>query len=339
MRTPHLRPITLLIAAALTAGVFAQELTVPNKAGTLKFAVIGDSGTGNADQYRTAKVLSNVRQRFPYEFVLMMGDNMYGGETTRDFERKFETPYKPILDAGIKFYAALGNHDSPNQTKYKLFNMNGERYYTFKPKNGIRFFALDSNYMDPNQLKWLEKELAASGSDWKVAFFHHPIYSSAGRHGSDPALREQLEPLFIKYSVDLVLQGHDHIYERVRPQNGIAYFVSGGAGKLRKGDLADAGLTAKGFDAGFHFMIFEVDGDQMTFQTISDLAKTIDSGTILRNRSKANAPANAPPDTVTVPKPIPPADRAPTKTGPTTTKPEPAPAPAKPAPSKPGAKP
>jgi hypothetical protein len=113
--------------------------------------------------------------------------------------------------------------------------------------------------------------------------------------------------------------------------------VSGGAGKLRKGDLADAGLTAKGFDEGFHFMIFEVDGDQMHFQTISDLAKTIDSGTILRNRSKANAPANAAPDTVTVPKAIPPADRAPTKTGPTTAKPEPAPA--KPAPSKPGAKP
>src|SRR5215216_4164524 len=170
MRTQHLRPLTFFLAVALTAGVFAQELTVLHKTGTLKFAVIGDSGTDNSDQYRTAKVFADVRQRFPYEFVLMMGDNMYGGESTRDFERKFETPYKPILDAGIKFYACLGNHDSPNQAMYKLFNMNGERYYTFKPKNGIRFFALDSNYMDRNQLQWLEKELAASGSDWKVAF-------------------------------------------------------------------------------------------------------------------------------------------------------------------------
>ena len=205
----------------------------------------------------------------------------------------------------MKFYASLGNHDSPNQRMYKLFNMNGERYYTFKPKNGIRFFALDSNYMDRTQLQWFEKELAASGSDWKIAFFHHPIYSSAGRHGSDAALRDQLEPLFVKYSVDVVLQGHDHIYERVKPQKGIAYFVSGAAGKLRRGDLADAALTAKGFDQGFHFMLFEVDGDQMHFQVISDQSKTVDSGVITRNKSQTNAPANAPPDTKTVPNPIP----------------------------------
>jgi hypothetical protein len=317
MRTPRTIFIAYAIIWALAAGVLAQDLTLPNKAGTLKFAVIGDSGTGNSDQYRTAKVFAEMRQRFPYEFVLMMGDNMYGGESARDFQNKFEKPYKPILDAGIKFYAALGNHDSPNQRMYKPFNMNGERYYTFKPQNGIRFFALDSNYMDRPQLQWLEKELAASGSDWKVAFFHHPIYSSAGRHGSDPALRDQLEPLFVKYSVDLVLQGHDHIYERVKPQKGIAYFVSGGAGKVRRGDLGDEGLTAKGFDQGFHFMLFELDGDQLHFQTISDLAKTIDSGVILRNKSQSNAPANAPPDTKTVPNPIPPGDRAPTKTGPT----------------------
>jgi Calcineurin-like phosphoesterase len=303
---------------ALTAGALAQELTLPNKPkGTVKFAVIGDSGTGNSDQYRTAKVFADVRQRFPYEFVLMLGDNMYGGESARDFVSKFEKPYKPILDAGVKFYASLGNHDSPNQRMYKLFNMNGERYYTFKPQNGIRFFALDSNYMDRTQLQWFEKELAASGADWKIAFFHHPIYSSAGRHGSDAALRDQLEPLFVKYSVDLVLQGHDHIYERVKPQKGIAYFVSGASGKLRRGDLADASLTAKGFDQGFHFMLFEADGDQIHFQVISDQSKTVDSGVITRNKSQTNAPANAPPDTKTVPNPIPPADRAPTKTAPT----------------------
>ena len=75
-----------------------------------------------------------------------------------------------MLDAGVKFYAALGNHDNPNERFYKGFNMNGERFYTFKPKAGVRIFALDSNYMDPKQLEWLEKELAASGSDWKICF-------------------------------------------------------------------------------------------------------------------------------------------------------------------------
>jgi hypothetical protein len=114
-------------------------------------------------------------------------------------------------------------------------------------------------------------------------------------------LRDQLEPLFIKYSVDLVLTGHDHAYERIKQQKGIQYFVIGNSAKLRKGDLEDIGLTAKGFDTGYGFMLAELDGDQMHFQVISDQGKTIDSGTVLRNR-RPQAPADAPQDTVTVPK-------------------------------------
>ena len=65
----------------------------------------------------------------------MLGDNLYGNEGAKDFEKKFERPYKALLDAGVKFYASLGNHDNPNQRFYKLFNMNGQRYYNFKPKD------------------------------------------------------------------------------------------------------------------------------------------------------------------------------------------------------------
>jgi len=291
--------ITFLTATLVVA---AQDVTLPRKQSTLKFAVIGDTGTGDSNQYRVAKVLAAARQTFPFEFVVMVGDNMYGADNPRDYEKKFEIPYKPILDAGVKFYAALGNHDSPNQKQYKLFNMNGQRFYTFKPKDGVRFFALDSNYMDPEQLQWAEKELKASGSDWKIAFFHHPLYSSGERHGSDTAMKDQLEPLFQRYSVDVVLTGHDHVYERIKPQKGIQYFVVGNSAKVRKGDLEEIGLTAKGFDTGYGFMLVELDGDQFHFQVISDAGKTIDSGTVVRNR-QPNAPANAAPDTVTVPKP------------------------------------
>jgi predicted phosphodiesterase len=299
----HIRLAGLLITfLTATLVVAAQDVTLPRKQGTLKFAVIGDTGTGDGNQYRVAKVLAAARQTFPLEFVVMVGDNLYGADNPRDYEKKFEIPYKPILDAGVKFYAALGNHDSPNQKQYKLFNMNGQRFYTFKPKDGVRFFALDSNYMDPEQLQWAEKELKASGSDWKIAFFHHPLYSSGERHGSDTALKDQLEPLFQRYSVDVVLTGHDHVYERIKPQKGIQYFVVGNSAKLRKGDLEEIGLTAKGFDTGYGFMLVELDGDQFHFQVISDAGKTIDSGTVVRNR-QSNAPANAAPDTVTVPKP------------------------------------
>jgi 3',5'-cyclic AMP phosphodiesterase CpdA len=303
MRTLRNIRLTALLAAFFTAGliVAAQDLTLPNRPGSVKFAVIGDTGTGDSNQYRVAKVLTGTRQRFPYEFAVMVGDNIYGTDSASGFEKKFEVPYKALLDGGVKFYAALGNHDSPNQRLYKPFNMNGQRFYTFKPKDGVRFFALDSNYMDPEQLQWLEKELKASGSDWKIAFFHHPLYSSSQRHGSDTALKDQLEPLFVRYSVDLVLTGHDHAYERTKPQKGIQYFVVGNSAKLRKGDLEDIGITAKGFDSGYGFMLAEIAGDQMHFQVISDQAKTIDAGTVHRNR-QPNAPANAPPATVTVPK-------------------------------------
>jgi DNA repair exonuclease SbcCD nuclease subunit len=286
--------LTLTLAIALIASAGAQQLTVPNKPDSLKFAAIGDSGSGDDGQYKIGKQLGDMRSRFKFEFVVMMGDNIYGSDSPRDMKRKFEDPYKGILDAGVKFYASLGNHDQPkNQQLYKPFNMNGEAYYTFKPKEGIRFFALDSNYMDPKQLQWLEKELAASGSDWKIAFFHHPIYSSGRTHGSDTGLRERLEPLFVKYGVDVVLAGHEHFYERIKPQKGVYYFISGGAGKLRRGDIRRDALFEKGFDTGYHFMLMEIAGDELHFQAISDASQTVDSGVITRRRNdtKTNAPA------------------------------------------------
>jgi hypothetical protein len=283
----HSRPLfRFVIAAALLFGVIgaptAQDVTLPNQPDSLKFAIIGDSGTGSSSQYKVAETLIAARAKFPYEFVLMMGDNLYSGSGPKDYQKKFEVPYKPLLDAGLKFYAALGNHDNTDERNYKPFNMGGQRYYTFKPKNGVRIFALDTNYMDQPQLQWLEKELTASGSDWKIAFFHHPLYSSGGTHGSDFQLRAQLEPLFLKHGVDAVFSGHEHFYERIKPQKGIYYFTSGGAAKLRDGDVNKTDFTAKSFDSGYHFMLIEITKDALHFQAISDQGKTVDSGALPR---------------------------------------------------------
>ncbi len=274
--------LPLLLVLTGFGGLSAPQVTLPNAKDSLKFAIIGDSGTGTTSEYTVAKQLAASRAAFPYEFVLMMGDNLYGGSRPKDFEKKFEEPYKPLLDAGIKFYAALGNHDNPNERFYKAWNMGGERFYTFKPKLGVRIFALDSNYMDKSQLDWLEKELAASRSDWKICFFHHPIYSSGGAHGSNLQLRAQLEPLFLKYGVDAVFAGHEHFYERIKPQKGIYYFTSGGAAKLREGDVGRSELTAKAFDTGYHFMLIELVKNTLNFQVISDQGKTVDSGALPR---------------------------------------------------------
>jgi 3',5'-cyclic AMP phosphodiesterase CpdA len=169
--------------------------------------------------------------------------------------------------------------------------MNGERYFSFKaPRGSVRFYALDSNYMDKTQLTWLEKELSASESGWKIAFFHHPLYSSGEKHGSDTVLREQLEPLFQKYGVDLVLTGHEHFYERLKPQKGINYIILGNSAKLRRGNIAETEIKAKGFDQGFTFMLVEIADNELQFQTIDAKGQTIDSGTMTRREATKSQP-------------------------------------------------
>ena len=229
-----------------------------------------------------AALLAEYWRQRKFDFVIMLGDNMYGSQQSpADFERKFETPFKALLDAGVKFYAALGNHDNQEQRFYKPFNMNGERYYTYS-KGDVEFFVLDSNYMDPKQRAWLERELSGSRKKWKIAYFHHPLYSSGAAHGSETDLRTLVEPLFIKYGIDVVFAGHEHFYERVKPQNGIAYFTEGGSAKLREGNITRTDLTAKGFDADRSFMVVQIVGDQLAFQAISRTAQRVDSGVIER---------------------------------------------------------
>jgi 3',5'-cyclic AMP phosphodiesterase CpdA len=282
--------LTTIVACAVAAAD-AQKLTLPVTDGSVRFAVIGDAGTGGGAQRRVAERIVAARQVFPFEFTLMLGDNLYGGEDAGDYRRKFEEPYKALLDGGVRFYAVLGNHDDPAQRLYKPFNMNGARYYSFKPSllSNVRFFALDSNYMSQEQLAWLEKELKGSDAEWKIAFFHHPIYSSGEKHGSNLALREQVEPLFVNHGVDVVFTGHEHFYERLKPQRGITYFISGAAAKLRRGNIGDSDLTAKGYDQGYTFMLVEIAGDDMHFQTLDADGKTIDSGTIRRREAGGTA--------------------------------------------------
>jgi predicted MPP superfamily phosphohydrolase len=293
MRLRHWSPVAFLLLLIWSGAAFVQAIQspaessvpLPNEDGSFKFCVLGDFGTGGRPQYQLAEEMAKLHGRFKYDLVVTVGDNLYGSERPQDFRKKFEIPYKPLLDAGVKFYASLGNHDSREQRFYKLFNMEGKLYYTFSPKPNIRFFAFDSTYPEPEQIRWLEKELAASNDDWKIVFFHQPLYSSGDRHGSDFQLREVLEPLFLKYNVSVVLNGHDHFYERVKPQKGIVYFVVGSGGQLRSGNIdRKSGITAKGFDTDRAFMAAEISGDQMYFNAISRLGQTVDSGVLTRRK-------------------------------------------------------
>ena len=271
------------LLALLSFSAIAQQeskvVALPLNPKSVRFAAFGDNGTGGQEQYDVAQQMVRQRAKFPFDFVLMLGDNIYGSDTAADFRRKFEDPYKPMLEAGVKFYASLGNHDNPNQRLYKPFNMDGKRYYSFKKEN-VEFFALDSTYMDPVQLAWVEKQLSASTAQWKICYFHHPLYSDGKFHGPDRDLRSRLEPLLAKGGVSVVLSGHEHFYERLKPQQGIYYFIIGNGGQLRYHDLKTSADVAKGFDTDRGFALFEIAGDDLYFQALSRTGEIVDSGII-----------------------------------------------------------
>lgn len=295
--------LALLSAIALFGGTFFYTVSgkQPNtqnssSADVVRFVAFGDMGTGDSDQRNVAQQMAAFHKNHPYDTVLMLGDNIYPDGNPKDFSDKFERPYAGLLRLGINFYAALGNHDVRKgreaQINYPPFHMGGRAYYSFTKGNGLtEFFALDSTDFDATQLRWLEGTLAGSKAQWKIAFFHHPIYSSGKTHGSDTKLRSQIEPLFVRHGVAAVLSGHDHIYERIKPQQGVQYFVCGIGGKLRSGNLDKRSpLTAFGNDEVNGFMFVEANPQRLAFQAVDASGHVFDSGEIApRAKSRAAA--------------------------------------------------
>ncbi len=269
----------------------AVNEALPTRRDSLKFAVIGDNGSGDRPEYEVGQQLAAARNTFPFELVIMLGDNVYGRQNPQDFVTKFEQPYAQLLQQGVLFRATLGNHDSQNNRFYPGFHMNGERYYAYTARN-VRFFVLDSNQMDTQQVAWFDDALkqSADSADWKICYFHHPLYSDGGRHGSEVELRVILEPLLVKYGVNVVFSGHDHIYERIKPQKGITYFVNGSSGELRKGDVRPSAFTAAYYDQDQAFTLVEIAGDDMFFEARSRTGQLVDSGTIHRATGRREAP-------------------------------------------------
>jgi 3',5'-cyclic AMP phosphodiesterase CpdA len=279
-----------------TLGGGLSPATAPSSDEVLRFIVFGDSGKGDTAQYELARMMAAYHWNQFYDTALMLGDNIYPDGNPADIPAKFERPYAELLRRGVSFHAVLGNHDVKKgreaQTNYRNFNMGGRAYYSFTKGDGlVEFFGLDSNRFDIQQRYWLEKSLQASEAKWKIAFFHHPLYSSADRHGSDFDLRSGLEPLLVKYGVDAAFSGHDHIYERTKPQQGVQYFVSGAGSKPRRGDLdRDKSFFAAGNDETSSFISIELTPERFSFKTIDMTGRVIDSGE-LASRAVAHGAA------------------------------------------------
>ena len=251
----------------------------------VRFAVLGDWGSGDAGEMGVAQQMLAAHRAKPLDLIIGAGDNIYPNGSADNFAQNFERPFEGLIKAGVPFHTVFGNHDiragRDAQLKYPLFNMKGRSYYRMPAGNGTaEFFMLDSNDMSSAQLQWLDAALTDSTALWKIAVFHHPIYSSGKRHGSDTGLRRQIEPIFVKHGVQVAFSGHDHIYERVVPQQGVQYFVSGAGGQIREGGMNRDALVAAGFDTETHFMLIEADASALTYSAISVTGATFDSGRI-----------------------------------------------------------
>jgi predicted phosphodiesterase len=239
------------------------------------FAVIGDSGNGRKSQMAVAGLLESLGP----DLILHTGDVVYPKGEDRHYDRRFFEPYRKLIKE-VPVFPVLGNHDVEKDDgaayleNFHLPRNNPQdtgRYYSFDWGN-VHFVALDSElyYEDSSgspeeQKTWLERDLRETHRPWKIAFLHRPIYSSSN-HGSDEMIRKDLEPVFVRYKVDVVFSGHDHNYERTVPMRGVTYVVSGGGGKM----LYRSGRSEwTAFSRSTHHAVFvRIDGDRLCLEAV-----------------------------------------------------------------------
>ncbi len=203
----------------------------------IRVLAFGDFGTGSSSQKQVAAAMAEWHRKTPFDFAITLGDNFYSAGMSSPADPRWKILWDELYDPlGIKFYATLGNHDwvmSDSPAAEILYSDRSPSwrmpspYYTFTA-GPVQFFALDTNEVSDAQLAWFDAELKKSTSKWKIVYAHHPIYSD-GEHGDNVLLAEKLLPL-LKTRVDVYLTGHDHILNHVKPEGGVEFFVSGGAG-------------------------------------------------------------------------------------------------------------
>jgi 3',5'-cyclic AMP phosphodiesterase CpdA len=252
----------------------------------LTFAAIGDNGSGGRQAMAVAARMARTYELLPYGLVSLLGDIVYYGPIRDRFDDVFLRPMAPLIDAGVDFQLAVGNHDGGlNHSDESLAEIEDQLAYLGTParhyassRGPVDFFILDSSSPalygpgSATQLEWLDDTLASSTRQWRIVTLHHPVYSS-GRHGSDPRAHQLLEPILVRHKVDLVLAGHDHHYERTVPVNGITHIVSGGGCKITR--VVPSRFSAVAASV-LEFLHFEITGDRLVGRAILPDGRVLD---------------------------------------------------------------
>ncbi|ARS42621.1 hypothetical protein CA265_24340 [Sphingobacteriaceae bacterium GW460-11-11-14-LB5] len=228
------------------ANNYLRTAPLANTTRKIRVAAFGDCGNNSTNQKNTKNALLNYLGSNPTDVWLLLGDNAYESGQDSEYQTGFFDIYKDDLLKNVYLYPSPGNHDYANsgsrQDDHNIpylsnFTMpkNGElggvasgkkEYYSFD-YGDIHFVALDAYGQEDNkrfydagstQAAWLTSDLAANQKKWTIAFFHHPPYTK-GSHNSDTesdlvAIRQNLIQILENKGVDLVINGHSHVYER-----------------------------------------------------------------------------------------------------------------------------
>jgi 3',5'-cyclic AMP phosphodiesterase CpdA len=226
--------------------------------GAAELVVIGDFGSGDANEYAVARAIRGWARDHPVDALVTTGDNIYENGHPDRFEEAWHRPYGWLADQGIDVLASLGNHDvrtDRGRPVMRLLGMPGPWYsHRLGP---VEIVVLDGNRpQDEDQVAFLRAVLGRSEAAWQVVVVHHPPYSCADEHGSSEEV-QALVPALADGGVDVVLSGHDHLYQRFRPIEGVTFVVSGGGGAGLDNVAAcppDTPSPAAAFDDGHHFL-------------------------------------------------------------------------------------
>ena len=240
------------------------------------FVAIGDWGTGNSKQYTLARRMCELHDAKPFDIVVTAGDNIYEFGARSAFEPKFYEPFACLLKRGVQFRSTLGNHDiitrnGRPELNEERFGFEGRNYVV--RKGGIRFVMVDSNRL---RRDWLRDALRSeSGDRWTIVTFHHPVYSSSTDHESHDDFRYTLPKLFARRGVDLVINGHTHVYALTKPLKRIRYVTTGG-GSASPHECARRWFTARCIEE-YHFLSIEAGNTAIHVTAITPNGGPIDT--------------------------------------------------------------
>ena len=260
--------------------------TAPNGTQPFSFIGYGDSRPDIFGNGGHGIICDQIEKVIPEpDFILHTGDIVFQSNMESQWDRFFYE-LGDLVDH-IPFFTGLGNHEFDEfggDMGWHYFNYfhypNGEWYYSFNYSNAHIIclnLSVSDAYIPAAQKNWLINDLtkanASSDINWIILFFHVPLYSS-GAFGNDPEAIAAFEQIFMNFSVDLVLMGHDHQYERIFV-NGIQYIVTGGGGAEL--ELYIGGDENVQYSENIHhFCLIEVNGLSLTLKAISSGGAIID---------------------------------------------------------------